>query len=99
MGPTSELFRKLGSEEEDPLQLPRSVINRSDITLSSEELALDEYQLQQVLTGNVRKNWGALQVTMELDSYCDRPSQNRGSHTPELCRDKVVEVYYEFTFA
>uniref|UniRef100_L7LZW1 C2H2-type domain-containing protein n=1 Tax=Rhipicephalus pulchellus TaxID=72859 RepID=L7LZW1_RHIPC len=48
MGPTSELFRKPGSEEEDPLQLPRSVINRSEITLSSEELALDEYQLQQV---------------------------------------------------
>ncbi|KAH7969351.1 hypothetical protein HPB52_016963 [Rhipicephalus sanguineus] len=47
MGPTSELFRRPGSEEEDPLQLPRSVINRSEITLSSEELALDEHQLQQ----------------------------------------------------
>lgn len=47
MGPTSELFRRAGSEEEDPLQLPRSVINRSEITMSSEELALDDHQLQQ----------------------------------------------------
>ncbi|KAL1435127.1 hypothetical protein MTO96_011257 [Rhipicephalus appendiculatus] len=68
MGPTSELFRRPGSEEEDPLQLPRSVINRSEITLSSEELALDEYQLQQVASAATATAGGSAMNPMEDDT-------------------------------
>ncbi|XP_040359004.2 uncharacterized protein LOC8038189 isoform X2 [Ixodes scapularis] len=44
MGPTSDIFKR--REEDDPLQLPKAMLNR-DITLSSEELMLDEVQLQE----------------------------------------------------
>ncbi|KAK8768835.1 hypothetical protein V5799_014700 [Amblyomma americanum] len=70
MGPTSELFRRGGQEEEDPLQLPRSVINRSEITMSNEELALDNFQLQEAV-GAASGESGELDAEPEVGATPD----------------------------
>lgn len=99
MGPTSELFRRPGSEEEDPLQLPRSVINRSEITLSSEELALDEHQLQQEGTESVEGCQPAVETptpeTIRLEPMQPvRTSRGRGcsSRRPPRSRNRGDNV-------
>ncbi|CAN7999009.1 unnamed protein product [Ixodes hexagonus] len=51
MGPTSDIFRR--REEDDPLQLPKAMLNK-DITMSSEELLLDEVQLQEGVSASQR---------------------------------------------
>lgn len=81
-GPTSELFRRGaggggGADEEDPLQLPRSVLNRSGVTLSSEELALNEHQLQE---------GSAATASGEPGELCGGDSLELETPTPETIR-------------
>lgn len=99
VGPTSELFRRTApAEEEDPLQLPRECLNHRDITLSSEELALDEHQLVEEVGDHPSSPDSSLlvldtaalpRVPLRSTVYGGRGRGQRGSRRPHSQRVTV----------